>query len=57
MSARTCARCALPFAVGDQVVDVRIVTRVDEETGTVATDRANPLAHVLAHVECPENAA
>jgi hypothetical protein len=49
MTSSSCARCASPFEVGDQVVDVRKVTRIYTDNGTLATDRGD----AVAHLECP----
>lgn len=41
----TCARCKGQLAPGDQVVNVRVVSRLHAD-GTLATDRGDAVAHL-----------
>lgn len=50
----TCARCDTALAAGDLVVDVRRVSRIYLDA-TIATDRADLVAHVDCPTPIPEN--
>lgn len=50
MTTAICARCAQRLHPGDQVVDVRQVTRIYDD-GTIATDRIDE--NGTAHLHCP----